>query len=63
MTLPIYIQLQNAELSQKYQELITNLDTCAMWKVELEREKIVKVLTAIYSEHGKDQLDSIHKEI
>jgi hypothetical protein len=40
MSIPIFMQLRNQPIYKEYLELIRNLDSCSMWRVEVEKPKV-----------------------
>ncbi len=63
MSIPIFIQLRNQTLYSEYLELIRNLDTCSMWRVEVERPKILAILTKMYHMTDDDPLRLMIEQI
>lgn len=48
MSIPIFMQFRNQTLYNDYIELIRNLDTCSMWRVEVEKPKVLALLNKMY---------------
>ena len=63
MSLPVYMLLRNDKMNAQYLELIRFLDTCSMWRVEVERPKILSVLEDMYKVTDDDPLRLIIAEI
>lgn len=60
-TIPLFIQLQDYKLNEDFVKAMTALDLCAMWKIPLERDKVLAILKEIYSK--PEVLDSIVVEV
>lgn len=48
-TIPLYIQLLDSQLNEDFVKAMASLDSCAMWKMPLERDKVLTILNRIYA--------------
>ena len=63
MSIPIFMQLRNQQIYKEYLELIRNLDSCSMWRVEVEKPKVLALLNKMYSVTDDDPMRPMIQEI
>lgn len=59
MIVPFYLMRQDLSLYNDFRELMKDIDTCAMWRIPVEREKIQELLRMIYAQQSFEFEDII----